>query len=76
MPKDETKGVTPDPQDEPAKEKSPRVEKTHRAAPVIIRPYVEGRWHGLTNYHCKTCKYATLDKDEILAHVADCAARR
>jgi hypothetical protein len=50
----------------PAKARQPR--------PVVFLPYSStGRWHGKVNYQCNSCAFATLDKERILAHVAECA---
>jgi hypothetical protein len=33
--------------------------------------YTVGSWHGLDNYCCLSCPFATLDREAIERHVAE-----
>lgn len=38
---------------------------------VILEPFTTGEWHGRPRYGCHLCAFDTLNRETMLAHIAD-----
>lgn len=55
-----------------SKGETPSAAVTAAMAPMDVPKvgYATSAWHGLDNFECKTCVLATLEEDEMRAHIA------